>query len=69
MVQKPTGSRLAYADNLKVALVAGVVVAHVTMPVDIQSQAVSADKRSPRNVAHHVSPAMADAAPAPTDRR
>lgn len=31
MVQHLAASRLSYADNLKVALVAGVVVAHVTM--------------------------------------
>ncbi|HUO94450.1 MAG TPA: thiamine pyrophosphate-dependent enzyme [Rhizomicrobium sp.] len=30
-------------------------VAHVTMPVDVQDEAVSKDIRTPRNVAHHVS--------------
>src|SRR5437660_8813676 len=34
-------------------------VAHVTMPVDLQEQALSKDIRSPRNVPHHVSDVMA----------
>jgi pyruvate dehydrogenase (quinone)/pyruvate oxidase len=34
-------------------------VAHVTMPVDMQSQPVSADRRSERNVSNHVSELMA----------
>src|SRR6476619_4527012 len=33
-------------------------VAHVTMPVDMQSEPVSSDVRSKRNVAHHVSDVM-----------
>lgn len=37
-------------------------VAHVTIPVDMQSQPVSADKRSQRNVPHHVSDVMAHSA-------
>ena len=31
MAQQEPVSRLAYADNLKVALVAGVILAHATM--------------------------------------
>jgi glucan biosynthesis protein C len=31
MLKQATRTRLAYADNLKVVLVAGVIVAHVTM--------------------------------------
>ncbi|MEH6665928.1 MAG: thiamine pyrophosphate-dependent enzyme [Brevundimonas sp.] len=34
-------------------------VAHVTMPVDMQSEAVKADSRSDRNVANHMSDAFA----------
>ena len=34
-------------------------VAHITMPVDMQSEAVNKDVRSARNVAHHVSSASA----------
>jgi pyruvate dehydrogenase (quinone) len=37
-------------------------VAHVTVPVDVQSQAVSAGKRSERNVPNHVSELMARSA-------
>ena len=34
-------------------------VAHITMPVDMQSEAVKAATRSPRNVPHHASDVMA----------
>src|SRR4029079_12682128 len=40
---------------------------HVTMPVDLQSLPVSADMRSERNIAHHVSVAPADIAALPTE--
>jgi pyruvate dehydrogenase (quinone) len=40
-------------------------VAHVTMPVDMQSEPVSSDVRSKRNVAHHVSDVMALPSPTP----
>jgi pyruvate dehydrogenase (quinone)/pyruvate oxidase len=40
--------------------------AHVTMPVDMQSVPLKADKRSPRNVAHHVSVARAGKAGTPS---
>lgn len=42
-------------------------VAHVTIPVDMQSQPVSADKRSPRNVPNHVSELMAHSAQMASD--
>ncbi|MDE3059629.1 MAG: pyruvate oxidase [Pseudomonadota bacterium] len=41
-------------------------VAHVTMPVDMQSEPISEDVRSPRNVAHHVSSVQAYRAGLPT---
>jgi pyruvate dehydrogenase (quinone) len=39
--------------------------AHVTMPVDMQSLPMKSDKRSPRNVAHHVSAARSGKAGTP----
>lgn len=42
-------------------------VAHVTMPVDLQSQSLKSDSRSERNVAHHISDLMAEGAHVPTD--
>ncbi len=42
-------------------------VAHVTMPVDMQSEKVSSDERSKRNVPHHVSSLMAESAHMPSD--
>nr|CAD6438806.1 pyruvate oxidase [Rhizobium sp. Q54] len=42
-------------------------VAHVTMPVDIQSEEVVSDTRSPRNVADHVSDLMARGALLPSE--
>jgi pyruvate dehydrogenase (quinone) len=42
-------------------------VAHVTMPVDMQSMAVEDSPRSPRNRPHHVSEIWADSAHVPTD--
>ncbi len=42
-------------------------VAHVTMPVDFQSEEVKKDKRTPRNVAHHVSSAQAFKAGVPQE--
>jgi pyruvate dehydrogenase (quinone) len=39
--------------------------AHVTMPVDMQSHPLKSDKRSPRNVAHHVSAARSAKAGTP----
>jgi pyruvate dehydrogenase (quinone)/pyruvate oxidase len=44
-------------------------VAHVTIPVDVQSAPVSADTRSKRNVPHHVSDEMAYARGVPNDRQ
>jgi pyruvate dehydrogenase (quinone) len=44
-------------------------VAHVTMPVDMQSQPCSADTRSERNVANHVATIMAESAHAPTEEQ
>ncbi len=41
-------------------------VAHVTMPVDMQSEPVSRDMRSKRNRPHHVSELMAEGAHAPS---
>jgi pyruvate dehydrogenase (quinone)/pyruvate oxidase len=42
-------------------------VSHVTMPVDIQSQAVKSAERSKRNIPGHVSHLMAESAHVPTD--
>jgi pyruvate dehydrogenase (quinone) len=42
-------------------------VAHVTVPVDMQSQTIKADKRSERNVPSHVSEVMARSAQLPSD--
>src|SRR4051812_8046631 len=42
-------------------------VAHVTMPVDTQSEKVSADHRSERNIPDHVSDLMAESAHMPTE--
>src|SRR5947209_904137 len=42
-------------------------VAHVTMPVDMQSLPVGKDWRSPRNRPHHVSDIWAESAHIPTD--
>ena len=42
-------------------------VAHVTVPVDIQSQPIKSARRSERNVPHHVSDLMARSAQLPTD--
>lgn len=42
-------------------------VAHITIPIDIQSTSLSRLMRSPRNVPHHVSEAMAPPATMPTD--
>ena len=42
-------------------------VAHITMPVDMQSQAVKATPRSERNVPEHVSSLMSESAHVPTD--
>jgi pyruvate dehydrogenase (quinone)/pyruvate oxidase len=44
-------------------------VAHVTMPVDMQSQPVSKDRRSKRNVPHHVSDMMATSAQMPSEQQ
>jgi pyruvate dehydrogenase (quinone) len=42
-------------------------VAHITMPVDLQTQTVSKDSPSPRNRPHHVSDAMAESSHAPSE--
>lgn len=42
-------------------------VAHITMPVDLQSESLKSDSRSERNVANHVSDLMAEGAHVPTD--
>src|SRR5579875_2038130 len=42
-------------------------VAHVTIPIDIQSQPVSDAMRSKRNLPHHVSEVWADSAHIPSD--
>jgi pyruvate dehydrogenase (quinone)/pyruvate oxidase len=42
-------------------------VAHVTVPVDMQSQPVDAGKRTPRNVPRHVSDTMAQSAQLPSE--
>jgi pyruvate dehydrogenase (quinone)/pyruvate oxidase len=42
-------------------------VAHITMPVDVQSHALGSGHRSKRNVPHHVSDLMAEGAHAPTE--
>jgi pyruvate dehydrogenase (quinone)/pyruvate oxidase len=44
-------------------------VAHVTMPVDMQSTPVSASPRSERNIAHHVSELMADSSRMPSEKQ
>ncbi len=44
-------------------------VAHVTMPVDLQTEALSKDLRSERNRPHHVSELMARTHPIPSDRQ
>ncbi|MCG5480338.1 MAG: pyruvate oxidase, partial [Ensifer alkalisoli] len=44
-------------------------VAHVTMPVDVQSMPVDASRRSKRNVAEHVSDLMAVSAQLPSDEQ
>src|SRR5581483_1111684 len=44
-------------------------VAHVTIPVDMQSEPLSGDPPSKRNVAHHVSDVMALSARAPDERQ
>lgn len=44
-------------------------VAHVTMPVDFQDEAVSKDSRTPRNVAHHVSDVLSNIHGMPTPER
>jgi pyruvate dehydrogenase (quinone) len=42
-------------------------VAHVTVPVDVQTQPVKQSLRSERNIPHHVSDLMAESAHAPTE--
>jgi pyruvate dehydrogenase (quinone)/pyruvate oxidase len=42
-------------------------VAHVTMPVDLQSESLKSDTRSKRNVPDHVSDLMAEGAHAPSE--
>ncbi|MDY0884414.1 thiamine pyrophosphate-dependent enzyme [Dongia soli] len=42
-------------------------VAHVTIPVDVQSQPVEAKRRSERNIPHHVSDVMAVSAQLPSN--
>lgn len=42
-------------------------VAHITVPADVQSQAVDASRRSSRNVPHHVSDVMAISAQLPSE--
>jgi pyruvate dehydrogenase (quinone)/pyruvate oxidase len=42
-------------------------VAHVTMPVDLQSESLKSDTRSKRNVPNHVSDLMAESAHLPTE--
>ncbi|QFI68990.1 Pyruvate oxidase [ubiquinone, cytochrome] [Sinorhizobium alkalisoli] len=44
-------------------------VAHVTMPVDVQSMPVDSSRRSKRNVAEHVSDLMAVSAQLPSDEQ
>jgi pyruvate dehydrogenase (quinone)/pyruvate oxidase len=44
-------------------------VAHVTMPVDVQDQSISADNRTARNLAHHVSDVMGRIHSLPPDDR
>ena len=44
-------------------------VAHVTVPVDMQSQPISVDYRSGRNVPDHVSQMMAESAHVPTEEQ
>src|SRR5262249_43091071 len=42
-------------------------VAHVTMPVDVQSQTIKASARSERNIPSHVSEVMAHSAQLPSE--
>src|SRR5918999_874871 len=42
-------------------------VAHVTMPVDLQSHPVTSAKRSPRNLPNHVSDLMSESAHVPSE--
>jgi pyruvate dehydrogenase (quinone)/pyruvate oxidase len=42
-------------------------VAHITIPVDVQSQSVSSGERSKRNLPNHVSDLMAESAHVPTE--
>ena len=42
-------------------------VAHITVPVDVQSQSMSSGKRSQRNLPHHVSDLMAESAHVPME--
>ncbi|MBV9862153.1 MAG: pyruvate oxidase [Alphaproteobacteria bacterium] len=44
-------------------------VAHITMPVDMQSMACDADSRSERNIPNHASTLMADSAHLPSEAR
>lgn len=44
-------------------------VAHVTMPVDVQSQPVKSRNRSERNIPHHVSEVMAVSAQMPSEEQ
>jgi pyruvate dehydrogenase (quinone) len=44
-------------------------VAHVTIPVDVQSQPLSADERSERNIAGHVSDLMAVSSQMPSEEQ
>lgn len=44
-------------------------VAHVAMPVDLQSQGADADHRSARSIPHHVSPDAAGSVVLPLDRQ
>jgi pyruvate dehydrogenase (quinone)/pyruvate oxidase len=44
-------------------------VAHVTIPVDVQDQAISDDMRTPRNVTHHVSDENGVVHALPTEKR
>jgi pyruvate dehydrogenase (quinone)/pyruvate oxidase len=42
-------------------------VAHITMPVDMQSHAAKSDTRSERNIPHHVSDVMSESAHVPSE--
>ena len=44
-------------------------VSHITMPVDLQSQPITKDPRSERNVPHHVSDAMAHSGRMPDEEQ